>query len=212
MQMDQATDHLPGIITIHDDICVFGHRCEDHDEHLLYLMQSVKDHGIIFNSPKCHIRQPQIAFYGAVFTAHGMPPDPSKILALQDLPTPDLQTKLQSFLGLINNLQPFFPGLSTKTVFLREQLAKGDWNPSTDTFQHLKAWIYQTLLKVTLAYYDWSQPVVVQVNASEYGLGAALIQGSCPIAFASKSLTDVETHYANMGEGMSFSMLWSGEI
>ena len=69
MQMDQATDCLPGIIAIHDDICVFGHTPEDDDEHLLCLMQSAKDHGIIFNSPKCHIRQPQIAFYGALFTA-----------------------------------------------------------------------------------------------------------------------------------------------
>ena len=87
MWMDQATDHLPGIITIHDDICIFHHTPEEQDEHLLCLMQSAKDHGIVFNSTKCHIRQPQIAFFGAVFTAHGMWLDPFKIQALQDLPT-----------------------------------------------------------------------------------------------------------------------------
>ena len=32
---------------------------------------------------------------------------------------------------------------------------------------------------------------------SKYGLGAALIQSSCPIAFVSKTLTDVETCYVN---------------
>ena len=123
-------------------------------------------------------------------------PDASKIQALQDLPTPDLQTKLQSFLGLINYLQPFIPGLSTKTVFLQEQLAEWDWNPSTDAaFQCLKVWICQTLLKVTLAYYDWSKPMVVQMD--EYGLGATLIQGSHPIAFAIKQ-TDIETCYTNI--------------
>ena len=204
MQMDQATDHLPAIITILDDICVFGLTPEEHDEHLLYLMQSAKDHGIVFHGAKCHTRQPQIAFYGAVFIAQGMQPDPSKIQAFQDLPTPDSLTKLQSFLGLINYLQPFIPGLSTKTVFLWEQLAERDWNLSTDAvFQHLKVWICQTLLKVTLAYYDWSKPVVVQTDASEYGLGTTLIQGSCPIAFASKSLTDVGAHYANIEECLS---------
>ena len=93
MQMDQATDCLPSIITIHDDICMFGHTPEEHDEHLLHLMESAKTYGIVFNSAKCHIRQPQIAFYGAVFTGQGMQPDPSKIQALQDLPAPDLQTK-----------------------------------------------------------------------------------------------------------------------
>ena len=130
--MDQATDCLPNIITIHDNICVFSHTPVEHGEHLLCLMQSAKDHGIIFNSAKCHIRQPQIVFYGAVFTAKGMQLNPSKIQALQDLPTPDSQTKLQYFLGLINYLQPFIPGLSTKTVFLQEQLTKWDWNSSTD--------------------------------------------------------------------------------
>ena len=48
--MDQATDRLPGIIVIHDDICVFGRTPEEHDEHLLRLMESAKTHGIVFNS------------------------------------------------------------------------------------------------------------------------------------------------------------------
>ena len=79
MQMDQATDCLPGIVTIHDDICLFDHMPEEHDEHLLCLMEFAKTHGIVFNSAKCHIRQPQVAFYGTVFTGQGMLADPSKI-------------------------------------------------------------------------------------------------------------------------------------
>ena len=126
-------------------------------------------------------------------------PDPFKIQALQDLLVPDLQTKLQSFLGLINYLQPFIPGLSAKTSFLWEQLSQWDLNPSTDAaFQCLKAWICQTLLKVTLAYYDRTKPVVIQTDASEFGLGTALLQGGQPIAFSSKTLTDIESCYANI--------------
>ena len=199
MQMDQATDCLPSIIAIHDDICMFGCTPEEHDEHLLCLMESAKTHGIVFNSAKCHIRQPQVAFYGTVFTGQGMQPDPSKIHTLQDLPAPDLQTKLQSFLGLINYLQPFIPGLSAKTTFLQEQLSQWDWNPSTDAaFQCLKAWICQTLLKVTLVYYDRTKPVMIQTDASEFRLGTALLQGGQPIAFASKTLTDIESCYMNI--------------
>ena len=197
--MDQATDCLPGIITIHDNICLVGCTLEEHDEYLLCSMESAKTHGIVFNSAKCHIRQPQIAFYGALFTAQGMQPDPTKIEALQDLSDPDSQTKLGSFLGLINYLQPFISSLSNKTAFLQEQFTQWDWNPLTDSaFQCLKAWICQTLLKVTLAYYDRSKPVVVQTDTSEFGLGAALLQGGWPIAFASKTLTNVKSHYANI--------------
>ena len=130
-----------------------------------------------FNSSKCQIRQPHIAFYSAVFTAQGMQPDPAKIQALQDFPTPNSQVNLQSSLGLINYLQPFIPNLSTKTMFLHKQLAKWDWNP---------------LMDAAFMYYDRCKPVIVQTDASKYGLGAALIQNSCPITFASKMLTDIK--------------------
>ena len=43
-----------------------------------------------------------------------------------------------------------------------------------------------------------SKPVMVQMDASKYGLGAALIQIDQPIAFTSKTLTDIETDYANI--------------
>ena len=94
-----------------------------------------------------------------------------------------------SFLGLINYLQPFIPTLSTKTTSLHKQPIKWDWNLSMDAaFQHLKAWISQTLLNTSVVYYYRSKPVIVQMDASKYGLGAALIQSGHLIAFASKTL------------------------
>ena len=56
------------------------------------------------------------------FSAQGMKPNPMKIQALQDLPTPQTQKQLQSFLGLVNYLQPFLPGIASKTIFLHEQI------------------------------------------------------------------------------------------
>ena len=96
-------------------------------------------------------------------------------------------------------MQPFIPDIAAKTTFLREQVSKWDWTPSTDSaFQQLKHWFCNTLLKTTLLYYERTQPLTIQTDASEYGLGAALLQNNRPIAFASKTLTDVETKYANI--------------
>ena len=199
MQMDQITDRLPGIITIHDDICVYGKDTAEHDNNLLKLMQTAQDHGLVFNSNRCSICQPQISFYGAIFTAQGMKPDPVKVQALQDLPAPQNPKQLQSFLGLVNYLQPFIPSLASKTTFLHEQVTNWDWNPSTNqSFHHLKSHICNTLLKTTLSYYDRTQPLVLQTDTSKYSLGAAFLQNNRPIAFASKTLTDVETRYANI--------------
>ena len=60
------------------------------------------------------------------------------------------------------------------------------------SFHCLKQWICSTLLKTTLAYYDHTKPVEIHTDASEYGLGAALIQNNKPVAFASKTLTAVD--------------------
>ena len=78
-------------------------------------------------------------------------------------------------------------------------------------FQHLKAWICQTLLNTTLTYSDCSNLVIVQTDTSKYGLGTALLQSSWPIAFTSKTLIDVETHYKNT-ESVSVSELWPQEV
>ena len=128
-----------------------------------------------------------------------MKSDPMKIQALQDLPTPENHKQLQSVLSLINYLPPFSPDLASKTTFLREQISHWDWNPSTDaTFQKLKQWICNKLLKTTLACFDHTKPVVKQTDASEYGLGAALLKDGRPMVFAYKTLTDVERRYTNI--------------
>ena len=180
-------------------VYIYGKTREEHDTNLIQLMKPASKNGLVFNSHKCSIRQPQIAFYGAIFTSKGMKPEPMKIQALQDLLIPDNHKQLQSFLGLINYLQPFLPNLASKTTFVREQIFNWDWNPSTDiAFQNLKQWICKTLISTTLAYFDCTKPVVIQTDVSKYGLGAALSQDGRPTAFASKTLTDVETRYTNI--------------
>ena len=126
MRMDQITERLPGIIPIHDDICVFGKTQEQHDKHLLQLLKTALAKGLVFNSRKCQISKPQITFFDTTFSTKGMKPDPIKIQAIQDLPTPQTQKQLQSFLGLVNYLQPFLPDIAAKTTFFREQVSKWD--------------------------------------------------------------------------------------
>ena len=69
--MDQITDRLPGVIAIHNDICVFGKDTAEHDYNLLQLMKTAQDHGLVFNSSQCAIGKSQISFYGAIFTVQG---------------------------------------------------------------------------------------------------------------------------------------------
>ena len=123
---------------------------EQHDKHLLQLLKTSKKWISFQQQKKCHNGKPQITFYGTIFSVQGKKPDPIKIQALQDLPTPQNQKQLQSFLGLVNYLQLFLPDIAAKTTFLSEQVSQWNWTPSTDsTYQQLKQWICNILLKTT---------------------------------------------------------------
>ena len=49
-----------------------------------------------------------------------------------------------------------------------------------------------------LRFYDPNEELVIQCDASQEGLGAALMQLGKPIAFASRALTETETRYAQI--------------
>lgn len=53
-----------------------------------------------------------------------------------------------------------------------------------------------------LRYYDPSLDLTIQCDATQSGLGAALLQNGKPIEYASRSLTDTETRYAQIEKEM----------
>ena len=53
-----------------------------------------------------------------------------------------------------------------------------------------------------LKYYDASIPITLEVDASQKGLGAALVQSGMPVAFASKTLTECQSRYSNIEREM----------
>ena len=93
--------------------------------------------------------------------------------------------------------------MSDLTSNLRNLLKKDSLFQWTETheaeFQMLKKAICKD---VDLQYFDPKKPVVLQVYASWAGLGAALLQDSKVIAYASKSLIPAETRYANIEHEM----------
>ena len=128
-------------------------------------------------------------------------PHIEKIQGISEMTPPQMKRELQLFLGAVNYLQTFVPHLSLNTEPLRALLKKENcfaWDENTNTcFQKIKSQLQKALLR-PLRYYDRSKLVTLQCDASLKGLGACIIQDGQPIAFASKSLTDTETHYANI--------------
>ena len=93
----------------------------------------------------------------------------------------------------------FLPRLSEVAQPIRELTTANTrfiWTP-----QHDKAFDEVKKLVVShpvLKYYDVDEEVTVQCDASERGLGAALLEQGQPVAFASRTLTLTEQRYAQI--------------
>ena len=138
-------------------------------------------------------------FWLYIYSASGVRPDPARVQAIADTTPPKNVTELQSFLGMITAIAPHIPNLSDHTAPLQKLLRKDlefIWQPQQQkAFEKIKATIQNAH---ELTYFDPNKQTVVQVDASQECLGAALTQNGKPIAFASKSLTDIEQRYANI--------------
>ena len=74
------------------------------------------------------------------------------------------------------------------------------WSDAQEqTFTRLKQLLAEA---PTLVYFDLSKQLVIQCDASNYGLGGALLQDGRPIAYASRALTGMETKFANIEKEM----------
>ena len=202
-KMDQILEECQGCIEIVDDITVHGHTEVEHDACLQNLMHVTHRYGLVFNPQETHVKAPAVNFFSCLYDADGVHPDPEKVDAIHALPVPTNITELQEFLVMVMYLSPFIPGLSTLTAPLCELLKKDTdftWNTTYDAaFQHVKD---AAVSDTTLQNIDPSLPMTIQVDASQTGLSAVLLQNSKPIAFASKALTKTEHPYANIEREM----------
>ena len=119
----------------------------------------------------------EVVYLGHVVSAEGVRADPRKMSAVQEFPTPVDTKTLSSFLELASYYRRFVPGFASVAGPLHG-LTKKDvpfiWTTECQTaFSHLKNMLTSSPI---LAYPDFSQPFVLETDASGAGLGAVLTQ------------------------------------
>ena len=91
MKMDLIMERCPGVISIHDDIVVYGVSDEDHDANLINLLNVAQIEGLVLNSKKLELKRPRVSFFGAEYSTDGMHPCLKKIQGITEM-TPYRQT------------------------------------------------------------------------------------------------------------------------
>ena len=111
----------------------------------------------------------------------------------------------------MNYLTKFLPGLSDVMEPIRQLTRKNVlWNWSNTQERALEKMKILVSEAPVLCLYDHAKEITVQCDASQTGLGAALLQEGQPLAFASRALTDTETRYAQIEKEM-LAVVWSFE-
>ena len=204
-KLQEHLSNLKGVDVLRDDILVSGsgdtikEANANHDANLIRLLQRARKVNLKFNSKKLNLRNSEVHYMGHVLTSEGLKPDPAKIQAVSKMPKPTCKQETLSLLGFVNYLAKFLPRLSEIAHPIRELTTKNRsfvWSKQHDeAFEEIKTLVTR---HPVLKYYDMTEEVTIQCDASEKGLGTTLLQNGQPVAFASRTLSQVEQRYAQI--------------
>ena len=204
-KMHELVEGMSGIEVVADDFIIVdcGTTIEeataDHDKVLVKFLERYKERGVKLNTDKLNLRQTEVPFIGHVATDQGLRVDPAKVRAIIEMPAPTDKAGVQRLLGLTQYLSKFLPRLSNITKPLRELTqTNAQWVWETAQQDALEALKRAVAATPVLRYYNLEEEVTLQCNASQFGLGAALLQNEQPVAYASRAMSDAETRYAQI--------------
>ena len=179
-----------------DDILIFSRSPEEHMQHLQLVLEALEQNELYVGLSKCAFGLQEVGFLGHVVSANGIKPDPAKVTAVAEWPTPKSLKEVRSFLGLTGYYRRFIRHYSDKALPLTE-LTRADtpwcWGSAQQTaFDALKSALVSAPVLVMP---DPTLPFEVFTDASQFALGAVLLQNKHPVAFLSRKLTPTERNY-----------------
>ena len=129
---------IPGAINISDDIIVFGKTRQQHDQALRSVLHQFSDSGLTISPEKCELHKDSPTFFGLVFLANGVSPDPEKVKAIHNACPPKSVGEVRSFLGMVTYCAKFIPSFSDVTKPLRELTKIFNFNGVMNTIKRFK--------------------------------------------------------------------------
>ncbi|GFS62253.1 retrovirus-related Pol polyprotein from transposon 17.6 [Trichonephila clavipes] len=163
----------------------------------IVLVEKKTEAGLKLNSKKCLFAAQEVKILGHLVSSNGVRPDPDKIKAVRNFPTPKNIHDIRSFLGLCSYFRRFIKGFCYLAEPLQSLLKSGvefHWGPEeVEAFNSLKKALTSDPV---LGMYDERASTEIHTDASGYGIGAVLVQiqnnVEKVIAYASRTLTKAE--------------------
>ena len=210
---DKVIEGLPGIRKLVDDILIQAPNLSILRDRINSLLERCKSHNFTLSRKKLEIGE-SVEFAGQIVSQTGVQPNPSYLQGIRDFPAPRSVSELRSFLGMVNQLSSYHPGLAKNTgvlqALLRKNIAYLWLEEHQAAFEQLKADLLGTL---ALNHFDPSWNTRLITDASRlHGLGFVLMQLSGDqtkvIQCGSRSLSPAEKNYSTLELELT-AIVWS---
>uniref|UniRef100_A0A4W5K0J5 Gypsy retrotransposon integrase-like protein 1 n=1 Tax=Hucho hucho TaxID=62062 RepID=A0A4W5K0J5_9TELE len=195
--------HGQGVVVYIDDILIYSATRAEHVSLVRRVLGRLLEHDLYFKAEKCLFFQQSVSFLGFRISTSGVEMESDRISVVRNWPTPTTVKEVQRFLGFANYYRRFIRGFGQVAAPITSLLKGGPVRlqcsaEAARAFGHLKALFTSAPV---LAHPDPTLAFIVEVDASEAGIGAVLSQRSGappklrPCAFFSKKLSPAERNY-----------------
>jgi mRNA-degrading endonuclease RelE of RelBE toxin-antitoxin system len=189
-----------------DDMFIYGETQEEFLTNLGKVFQRARERGLTINPDKCKLGVEEVEFVGHVINAEGTTMSDEKRFKVVDFEKPKTVKKMQSFLGLINYFHDYIRNCDQLTKPLRDIMLdvlvkkRLVWNPQADeAFERVKEAIQNC---PQLYFLQGNQDIVLETDASDYGIGAVLYQRVGKkkhiVGFMSKALNSTQRNWTTI--------------
>ncbi|XP_056132867.1 uncharacterized protein LOC130109929 [Lampris incognitus] len=197
---DILRDMLDQFVVVYlDDILIFSRSLEEHVQHVRQVLERLLRNRLFVKAEKCLFHSESVDYLGFIVEGGKTRADPRKIKAVVEWPDPKSRKELQSFLGFANFYRRFVRNYSSVAEPLTRLTSPSQpfvWSPAArSAFLSLKE---RFTSAPVLLHPDPKRQFIVEVDASDTGLGAVLSQRSeadqkvHPCAFFSRRFLPAE--------------------
>lgn len=187
-----------------DDVLVFGNTEQEFIANLRKVFERFRKHNLTLNPKKCKYGISQVEYVGHVIDERGVTFSDEKRKKVLDFPLPTHMKQLKKFLGLANYFRDHVKNHSDKARPLQRMIDSYDRHVRLKWTPELEQVYYQLRDEIakcpSLFFLDPQGEIVVQTDASDYGIGAYIFQlvGGVeqPVLFISKTLNTTQCNWS----------------